>query len=168
MGKGMNIMRQVHRALARTLALSIVIYVMLTFEASSAFAQTPGPSPLGTLTTPEAVTMVLSVLLGIVTQMVQSGTFLGQWVEPKSWLPTLTVVMTFLGGVVSYLTSENLTSFTWSNLLGVVVMGLAALTGGALPGIAVFAHTVAPAQLKAHLAAAKAAKTAAKAPPAAA
>jgi len=139
--------------------VSLVLIVM----ASPAFAQatvvTPSPP---VLTTATAVTMVLSALLGLITQMVQTGTFLGRWVTPKTWLPSLTVAATFLGGIVSYLASQSPLVLNSATVFYAVMFGITALFAGSVPAMAVHAHVVVPGQVRAHL---NAVAAAAAAPP---
>jgi hypothetical protein len=144
------------RQLLRTLALSALFYVVLTtLMPLAAFAQAPAPtpSPTPTVNMATAVTLVLSALLGLITQMIQTGTFLGQWVTPKSWLPTLTVLATFFGGVVSYLTQQTPLVVDGTTVFYAVMTGITTLFAGAVPAIAVHAHVVIPGQVQAQRAA---------------
>lgn len=102
------------------------------------------------LSTPVVVVTILSLVLGFVTQGIQSGSILGVATVPKPWLPFLTIFATFLGGVVSYLTglgsSAQLNS---STVFFAVVTGLTDLLAGSAPGLAIHAHVVVPAKLRA-------------------
>jgi hypothetical protein len=132
-----------------------------------AWAQAPSPSPMPppTLSMATAVVMVLSLLLGIVTQMVQTGTVLGQWVTPKSWLPGATLVMTLLGGIVAYLTSQSPLVLNGATIFYAAAAGVFSLLSGAAPGLAVHAHVIVPEKVRQIRAARLAAKAAPPSPP---
>jgi uncharacterized membrane protein YczE len=108
-----------------------------------AFAQT-GPAPGPTLSTPVAVTMILSLVLGLLTNIVQTGTVLGQWVTPKAWLPMFTLLATFLGGVVAYFTGLSPLVLDGASTFYAIASGVTALLTGAAPGAAIHVHTVLP------------------------
>jgi hypothetical protein len=111
-----------------------------------AWAQsTPMPAP--TLTTATVVVTILSLLLGILTQIVQSGSLFGIVTVPKPWLPDFTLASTFIGGLVAYLGGQS--SLNSSIVFYAVVAGITALLAGAAPGMAIHAHYVVPAQLRA-------------------
>ncbi len=165
-------MRFARLHLMRLLLLTTTVFVATSvFLPTVAWAQAPSPSPMPapTLTLATAVVTVLSLLLGIVTQMVQTGTLLGQWVTPKSWLPGATIVMTLLGGIVAYLTSQSPVVLNGATIFYAAVAGILSLVSGAAPGLAVHAHVVVPEHVRqiraARLAAAKAAPPSPPAPP---
>lgn len=152
------------RQVVQALGLSLILYALLCLLTTSpAFAQT-APSPLQNVSTATAVVMLLSVLLGAVTQMIQTGTFLGKWVAPKSWLPDLTIAATFLGGVISYLSSQSPLVLNGTTIAYAVISGVTSLFAGAAPGFAVHAHVVVPAHVRALRAAAQAAASPPSAP----
>lgn len=100
------------------------------------------------VTLPVAIVIVLSLVMGVITQGVQSGNLFGWIVVPKAWLPPLTTAGTFLAGVLAYL--QGLPSgwaFSGSILFYAAVAGITALLAGAAPGIAGFAHHVVPRQV---------------------
>ena len=156
----------------RVMVFSTAAFLLLSMTAMHALAQTPGSLPTPgsgpTLSLATAVVTVLSVLLGILTQMIQTGRFLGQWVTPKAWLPEFTLGATFLGGVVAYLTSQAPLTLNGATIFYAVMAGVVDLVSGAAPGIAVHAHIIVPAKLRALRAASVVAKpTAPPAPPSA-
>lgn len=142
----------------RIFQFSLVAAIL--FVPSMAFAATPtlfGAS----ISTGVVVVTVLSLLAGIVNQMVQSGTFFGN-VTPKSWLPWLTYLGSFLAAVLAYFTAQSPLTLDATTIFNAVMAGLAALFAGAMPGIAAHAHFVVPAQMRAARAAKVAAPTAPK------
>lgn len=102
------------------------------------------------VTLPVAIVIILSLVMGVITQGVQSGSIFGIATVPKAWLPPLTTVGTFLGGVLAYLQGlPGSWAFSGSILFYAAVAGITALLAGAAPGIAGFAHHVVPGQVKA-------------------
>lgn len=106
-----------------------------------------------TLTPSMIVVTVLSLVLGIITQMIQTGSFLGIKTTPTTWLPYLTLAATFLGGVVTSLAGAA--SITAAAVFTAVVAGIQSLLAGAAPGVAHFAHVVVPQHVMAMRAATK-------------
>jgi hypothetical protein len=102
-----------------------------------------------TLSTAVAVSMILSLVLGILTQIVQTGSLFGQFVAPKAWLPGFTLAATFLSGVVGYFGGLSPLVLTGSSIFYALMSGAANLLTGAIPGVAVHAHSVVPAQARA-------------------
>lgn len=100
-----------------------------------------------TLTPSMIVVTVLSLVLGLVTQMVQTGSFLGIKTTPQTWLPYLTLAATFLGGVVTSLAGAA--AINAAAVFAAVVAGIQSLLAGAAPGVAHFAHVTVPAQIRA-------------------
>lgn len=99
------------------------------------------------LTPSMIVVTVLSLVLGLVTQMVQTGSFLGIKTTPTTWLPYLTLAATFLGGVVTSLAGAA--AINAAAVFAAVVAGIQSLLAGAAPGVAHFAHVTVPAQIRA-------------------
>jgi hypothetical protein len=102
-----------------------------------------------TLSTPVAVVMILSLLLGALTQIIQTGSLFGTIFPPKAWLPDFTMAATFLGGVVAYFSGLSPVVINASSVFYAVAAGITALLAGSAPGIAVHSHVVVPAQFKA-------------------
>jgi hypothetical protein len=127
------------------------VFVVAFFSLPAvAFAQSaPLSIPTTPVSTPVAVVMILSLLLGALTQDIQTGAFLGKFITPKSWLPGTTLAATFLGGVVGYFSGLNPVALTGSTIFYAVATGVAALIFGSTPGVAVHAHFTVPAQIKA-------------------
>lgn len=155
-------MRFTRLHLLRLMLLSASVFMITSvFAPTVAFAQTPpAPTPPPTLTMATGVVLGLSLLLGIVTQVVQTGTLLGRWVTPKSWLPAATIVMPLLSGTVAYLTSQSPLVLNGATIVYAVAAGVFSLLSGAAPGLAVHAHVIVPEKVRqirmARLAAAKA------------
>jgi hypothetical protein len=101
----------------------------------------PVPAPLSL---PFVVMTVLSLLLGVGTQVIQTGTLFGRWVTPKTWLPTVVMIVTFVGGAVAYLGGLTPVVITQASVFGAIVAGITQLFIGAAPGVAQLAHVVAP------------------------
>lgn len=95
-----------------------------------------------------AVSMLLSLVLGILTQVIQTGSFLGQWVAPKASLPSITIVATFLAGVTAYFAGLPAVTMTGTTIFYAVMAGVANLLTGSVPGLAVHAHVVVPMQYR--------------------
>ena len=135
-------------AFRKMLSFLTVLTVCVLALPAIAFAQTGGaPSPV---TPAVAIVTILSVVLGFVTQGIQSGSFLGVATVPKSWLPDLTLFGTFLGGVVAYVSGLGANFIVSGSVAYYAVMaGLTALLAGAAPGLAQHAHVVVPNALKA-------------------
>jgi hypothetical protein len=102
-----------------------------------------------TLSTPVAVVMILSLILGILTQAVQTGAVFGQFLTPKPWLPWLTIAMTFLGGVVAYFQSLSPVVIDASTIFYALAMGVSALLASSAPAVVVHAHFTVPRQIAA-------------------
>lgn len=117
-----------------------------------------------TLSTPVAVVMILSLVLGCVNQIVQTGSLFGQVIVPKAWLPDFTIAASFLGGVVAYFGGLSPLVLNESSIFYAVAAGVTALLASSVPAIAVHAHYVIPSQMRAMHAALKA-KNAVTAPP---
>lgn len=145
--------------------IATAVFVTVFAFAAVAFAQpAPGPMPAPTLTPTVAVVTALSMLAGLLTNWIQTGTFLGRWVTPKTWLPDLTMISTALGGFLGYITSQAPVTFTGTNLFYGIMAAITALIAGAAPSLAIHAHSTLPEQRRAALALAKSiATTAAKA-----
>ena len=102
-----------------------------------------------TLSAPVAVVMILSLVLGVLTQAIQTGTIFGSIVTPKAWLPALTIAATFLGGVVAYFGGLSPVVLNGTTLFYAVAAGVAALLSGTVPGMVVHAHFTVPRQIAA-------------------
>jgi hypothetical protein len=138
----------------RRLVAMAVFMTVFVFTAV-AFAQpAPGPMPAPTLTPTVAVVTTLSLIAGILTNWIQSGTLLGRWISPKSWLPDMTMISTALGGFLGYTTSQSPVTFSGTNLFYGAVAAVTALLVGAAPSAAMHAHSTLPAARRAMLAAA--------------
>lgn len=124
---------------------AVLMAVML--PASIAFAQVAPGQAINPVTGPVAIVTVLSVILGFVTQAVQSGSILGIVVLPKPWLPEVTLFGSFLGGAVAYLGGLGSFALSGSVVYYAVMAGLTALLAGAAPGLARHAHSVVPAMM---------------------
>ena len=137
------------KALMKMCSFVTMLTVCMLALPALAFAQSGGPVSVSPVTPAVAIVTVLSVVLGFVTQAVQSGSFLGIATLPKTWLPDVTLFGTFLGGVVAYL--AGLGSFVLSGAVVyyAVMAGLTSLLAGAAPGLAQHAHVVVPSALKA-------------------
>jgi hypothetical protein len=123
--------------------LAFALFLACTIVPVTAFAQSPTVPGLGSpnLTPAVGVIAALSMLAGLITNWVQTGTLLGRWVTPKSWLPDLTLASTWLGGFVGYLASQNPPSLSGANLFWATITAMGMLTAGALPAGAHYAHT---------------------------
>ena len=102
-----------------------------------------------TLSTPVAVVMILSLVLGCVNQVVQTGSLFGTIIPPKPWLPEFTIAASFLGGVVAYFGGLSPLVLTGSTIFYAVAAGVANLLVSSAPAVAVHAHYVIPSQLRA-------------------
>jgi hypothetical protein len=124
--------------------LQVFVVCAVLLIPSAAMAQTSaGP----VLSTPIAVTTILSLLLGLLTNIVQTGTLLGQWIPPKTWLPSFTIAATFLSGVVGYFAGLSPLVLNGASVFYAVDAGVLNLLVGAAPGLAIHAHLVIPLQI---------------------
>ena len=122
------------------------------------------PAPLVTLTTPLAVIALLSLLAAYVTQGVSSGQIFGIVTIPKTWLPVLTVLGTFLSTFVTQIVAEG-SALSGVNVFNAFVAGMFMLIAPAT-GTALHHHLNSPGANLATAAALKdAATTVAKAAP---
>jgi hypothetical protein len=99
-----------------------------------------------TLSTPVAVMMILSLLLGVLTHIVQTGS-LGPSVVPQAWLPYFTIATTFLGGFVAYLSGLTPLVIDGASVFYAVAAGVTSLLASSAPSFAVHAHVTIPRQL---------------------
>jgi hypothetical protein len=130
-------------------ALCIGFSALVLF-APPAFAQLSVPALAPTaLSLPLVIVWILSLLLGFVNYSVQSGSLLGQVTVPKPWLPWLTLLGTFLGGIVSYLTSQPTLTLNGPTVFFALVTGVLDLLTGAAPAVALHAMHVLPGQMRA-------------------
>ncbi len=106
--------------------------------------QAPASSP--TLTPTVSVVTLLSMVAGVLTNWIQTGTLLGRWITPKSWLPDLTMISTSLGGFLGYLLSQAPVSLSGTALFYGTMAAVAALVAGATPGLAIHVHATLTAQ----------------------
>ena len=132
----------------------MAVFLMVFAFTMVAFAQTsPAPLPAPTLTPTVGVVMVLSLVMGILNNWIQTGTVLGRWIPPQSWLPDATMIFTALGGFLGYITSQTPEILSGTNLFYGAVAAVTALIAGASPGIAVHVHGTLTAQRRAAIAA---------------
>lgn len=107
--------------------------------AGSVWAQGPTvPSVAPSMLTSPVVTVwVLSLLLGVLHQLVQTGKIF-TISTPKAWLPFATAGATILGGITSYLWSQPVLTLNASTLFFAVVTGVGDLIfGSSVAGFAV-------------------------------
>jgi hypothetical protein len=146
---------------SRSRAFLLALMCATLFTTVTAFAQTAPTAPAApvagltppNITLPVAVVMVLSLVLGYLTQLVQDGSVEGI-MAPKAWLPDLTIVATLLGGFVTYLKSQNPLELNGTTLFYATFAAFTALLMSAAPAAARKVHKDFPA---ARLAATKAA-----------
>jgi hypothetical protein len=117
--------------------LGFAVFLVVFAFGTAAFAQGTAPAPVSEAT---GVIMGLSALLGVLTNWIQTGTLLGRWITPKTWLPDVTMLTTFLGGFVGFITSQTPVALTGTAIYEGVLAGIAALTAGAAPALARHVH----------------------------
>ena len=123
--------------------VALAVFLMVFAFTMVAFAQTsPAPLPAPTLTPTVGVVMVLSLVMGILNNWIQTGTVLGRWIPPQSWLPDATMIFTALGGFLGYITSQTPETLSGTKLFYGAVAAVAALITGATPTFALHAHSV--------------------------
>lgn len=148
------------------LAALPVLATVLAFSTIAYAQPSPVPAPGPTLTPTTAVVTALSMLAGVLTNWIQTGTLLGRWVSPKAWLPDLTMISTALGGFLGYIISQSPVGLGGTACFYGAMAAVAALVAGAAPGAAAHVHTVmAAAQLQHRMAMRALAKAAPPAPP---
>ena len=79
------------------------------------------------MTTATIIIAILSLVLGYISQAVQTGKFLGIVTVPTTWLPYLTLIGTFLAAFVQSISSATVVN--QSTIVAAILAGLAALTG---------------------------------------
>jgi hypothetical protein len=122
--------------------LAMVVVTTLLLIPLDAHAQTAPPITAGPNLTPAVgVIAALSMLAGVLTNWIQTGTLLGRWITPKTWLPDLTLISTWLGGFVGYLASQNPPSLSGASLFWATLTAIGTLTAGATPAAAHYAHS---------------------------
>lgn len=99
------------------------------------------------ITGPVAVVMVLSFLLGIVTQLVKTGLLFNQYPVPQKWLPHLAVFGSFLAGFATSLGGAASPWTGWTFFVAGLAGG-SALLATTPAGLATFAHHVVPDQVR--------------------
>lgn len=99
------------------------------------------------MTAPSIIVALVSVLAGLLVQIVQSGgSIFGKQLVSTTWLPELVALTTFVGGFSAQLSGEP-DPISTAGLEQALLAGLLALTSGAAPGLARFAHVVVPARV---------------------
>jgi len=117
---------------------AIVTTLFVLMVATTAFAQNALVPPATSLTPYVMVTTVLGVLLGFVNNGINKGQILQNISLPKSWLPWLTIVGSFLMNFMSSLTSSGvLTKVSLWNACTIGIFGI--ISAGA--GTAIQNHT---------------------------
>ncbi len=92
------------------------------------------------MTTATIIIAILSLVLGYISQAVQTGKFLGIVTVPTTWLPYLTLIGTFLAAFVQSISSATVVN--QSTIVAAILAGLAALTGVTI-GVTVHQHITA-------------------------
>jgi hypothetical protein len=122
---------------AQRLALGSLALVAILLVPTAAFAQVTPSAPVNETT---GIIMGLSALLGILTNWVQTGTLLGRWITPKTWLPDVTMLVTFLGGFLGSIESGNPVTLSGSAIYVATIAGILSLTAGVAPTLARHVH----------------------------
>ena len=126
--------------------LPLLVLAAVFLVPSVAYAQASGADPATMLSLPLAVSMTLSVVIGVLNMGVQTGSLFGIETVPKPWLPDFTLASTFLAGVAGYLAAAA-TPWTGATAFVAVVSGIGHLLAGAAPALAKHAHATLPAQM---------------------
>jgi hypothetical protein len=103
------------------------------FMSLSAFAQNIVPSQAPTSLNPTAVVAVLATLVGVINALVQNGKLFNTWAVGAQYMPVITLVGTFLGGVVSYLKQQDTLVFNSSTILYAFLQGILMLVVPIVP-----------------------------------
>ena len=130
-----------------TMKLSLVVAILLvpaTALAQSGTSASAVPLELSTLT---AVTTVLNLLVGALTQAQQSGKILGQWSIPAGWMVAVGIVLPLVSGIGAYLGTASAINAT--TIFYAVAAGVTDLLASSASGVAVHAHLVVPAKMAA-------------------
>ncbi len=89
------------------------------------------------MTTTIIIIALIGILLGYITQAVNTGSLFGQVTVPKPWLPYLTLAASFLGAsVTSIMQSTTKDSAAWTTALFAGLLSL----GGNTVGVTVKQH----------------------------
>jgi hypothetical protein len=130
-----------------TMKLSLVVAILLvpaTALAQSGTSSSAVPLELSTLT---AVTTILNLLVGALTQAQQSGKILGQWSIPPGWMVAVGIVLPLASGIGAYLGTASAVNAT--TIFYAVAAGVTDLLASSASGVAVHAHLVVPAKMAA-------------------
>lgn len=124
---------------SRRVRLALFVAFALVILPASAFAQTP--SALPTVTPLIAIVTIFSLLVGIGTQVKQTGTILGKPLTPTT-MTVLTMALPALGGILSVL--QGASAITPSLIFWAVIAGVGQMFTASVPGMAVHAHIIGP------------------------
>jgi hypothetical protein len=122
----------------------LALFATIFLFCSAAYAQgTPLPAA-PQISTGAMVMLSLSTLLGIATQVQQSGKLFGQFTIPTAAIVVVNMVVPFLGGLVQYLSTV---AFSGAAVTFGLFAGVANLLVGSAAGLAVHAHITIPARM---------------------
>jgi hypothetical protein len=83
------------------------------------------------MSTYTVIVAILGILIGFITQAIQTGSFLSIITIPTTWLPYFSIALTFVGAFShSLINAGSLTTTTLFNALVAALTALAGLTVG--------------------------------------
>jgi uncharacterized membrane protein YoaK (UPF0700 family) len=115
--------------------VALILLVMPNVAIAQVIAPVPTPPVTNTLpTTPVIVVTLLALALGYINQGISQGSILGIVTVPRTWLPYLTLIASFLGGAVTSLSQASAINgaTVWYAAIAGFSALLAAGTGSAL------------------------------------
>ena len=117
--------------------LMFSVCLSILFMSNVAFAQTPTPIPVQVMTTQVIIATIVSLVVGYVTQAIQTGKLFGIETVPQAWIPYLTLCGSFLGAFG--LSIQGCAIFNKASFLNALFAGFVALMS-AVSGTTIHTH----------------------------
>lgn len=103
---------------------------------TNAYAQVT-PTPVPTLSVAAIVMTLLTLLIGVVNQFIQTGKLFNSWKAPATWGPYFATLGSFLGGVYAYLAQQAPLVINSATIFYAVTAGVGMLLIGSVPAAVV-------------------------------
>lgn len=128
----------------------LYVFVAICIFTVPAWAQVAAPAPVAGALPPVSlavgVVTLLSLVIGALTSMQQTGKLLGQYQLPAAAVTIIAIVLPFLGGALAVL--KGVDAINGSAVFWAVSCGVGQMIASSSAGLAVHAHHVVPAMLK--------------------
>lgn len=129
----------------KTLRFSLIVLAAMLVPAV-AFAQISAPAAvngaLPAVSLPVAVVTLLSLLIGVLTSLQQTGKLFGQYKLPPAFVTIIAIILPFLGGALSVL--KGITIIDGSAVFWAVAVGVGQMMVSSATGLAMQAHHAVP------------------------